>query len=484
MRKLYFILIVLSGLAFTAQAQKKKAIQASPKSKTIKPPPRIKKQEVVTEQPPPANNASYYPSLMADPKQTQFDREKDCSDCDTLVLEPGKPHIILYDIKWMSNPDTRSYRPQPTAESLKYDYYAMQGLVKREWEELHHHYPEHEFIYHHIYRNTFIKIRNKANTSYNLLNRQEQHEGLLYWGGKAGDAPLLKKEMVKTTEAIAYARGVQKASSYYKSFRLDSLRVNALKQTRTASPGMRQAMNTYLSDKLFGETVLPLQLFDLKNVKSITLQSEKRKEKTIRLTFNEQQQLISSHESSDKEATRIEYAKDGLPLHLINEDNTVTNFYYHNDTLIVANDAMLHLYQLKGGVFFPIGYYNISTSDYNAMSLAGKGDFRLLEKAGESGVTGIEITSNSRSSTTYSNTTWQLPLNITENQDGERSVTQLSSPDAHTLTIEAVSDYKSMLSEFKMKDGRPLQLSISIKRRGDEAYKNEGVQLFSYEYFK
>lgn len=470
MRQLYFILILIPAFALTVQAQKKPAIQQSTKNKTI--------------QPPPDSNQIIYPNVIADPKQIQFDREKECSDCDTLVLEPGKPHIIIYDVKWMSNQEDRSYRPQPTAASLQNDFYAMRGLVKREWEALHHHYPEPEFTYHHIYRNTFIKIRNKANTSYSLLNRQERHEGLLYWSGQVNDVPLLKKEMVKTTEAIAHARGVQKESAYYKSFQQDSLKVSALRQTRTASPGMRPAMNTYLSDKLFGETVLPLQLFDLKNVKTMTLQSEKRKEKTIRLTFNKQQQLISSHESSDKEATRIEYAKDGLPLRIINENNTVTHLYYNNDTLIVASDALLYLYQLKGRVFFTIGFYNISPSDYNAMNLAGKGDFKLSEKAGGSGATGTEVTSNGRSSTTYSNTTWQLPLTISYNLGGTIGQKQVSQPDDHTLNIEAVTDYKSMRAEFKLQNGRPVQLSVFIKRQGDEAYKDGNVQLFSYEYFK
>lgn len=471
MRKLYFILILIPGFALSTQAQKKTTTQQFPKSKVIKPPP-------------PANNATYSPNVMADPQQIQFDREKDCSDCDTLVLEPGKPHIIIYDIKWMSNQEDRSYRPQPTAASLQNDFYAMRGLVKREWEELHHHYPEQEFTYHHIYRNTFIKIRNKANTSYSLLDRQERHEGLLYWSGQPNDTPLLKKEMVKTTEAIAHTRGVQKESAYYKSFQQDSLKVSALRQTRTASQGMRQAMNTYLSDKLFGETVLPLQLFDLKNVKTITVQSEKQKEKTIRLTFNEQQQLIRSHESSDKEATRIEYAKNGLPARIINENNTVTHLYYHNDTLIVASDALLYLYQLKGGVFFTTGYYNISTSDYNAMNLGGNGDFKLSEKAGGSSITATETTPNGRSVTTYSNTSWQLPLTISYNLDGVFGQKKVTQADAHTLTIEAATDYKTMLAEFNMQNGRPAQLSILVKRQGDEAYKNGGVQLFSYEYFK
>jgi len=34
----------------------------------------------------------------------------------------------------------------------------MLGLVKRVWDELHQNFPENEGNYHHVYRNTFIKV--------------------------------------------------------------------------------------------------------------------------------------------------------------------------------------------------------------------------------------------------------------------------------------------------------------------------------------
>ncbi|RZK21471.1 MAG: hypothetical protein EOO86_00905 [Pedobacter sp.] len=183
------ILLIITAVLMlgTVSAQKKvvKKTPVKPVKKYVGPPPPVIKpiEKIVTIE---AMGSNYgaSPMISVSPQEAKYEREKICTDCDTLVLETGKPHIVIYDVKWMSDRESRTYRKQPTEDDLNKDYYGMRGLVKREWDELQSNFPASDINYHHVYRNTYVKVPNIAKQDLSLLDRQERHEGFLYWNGK------------------------------------------------------------------------------------------------------------------------------------------------------------------------------------------------------------------------------------------------------------------------------------------------------------
>ena len=142
-----------------------------------------------------------------------------------MFLEAGKPHIVVYDIKYMSDSENKKYLPQPTENEFQNSYYGFGELVKREWDKLCRNFSENDVMHHQVYRNTFIKIQNSTQETINLLDRQDRHEGYLYWSGKPSDKIFNDKKMVLTTEKISKIRDDGKTSLYYQAFKQDSLMV-------------------------------------------------------------------------------------------------------------------------------------------------------------------------------------------------------------------------------------------------------------------
>ena len=493
MKKVYLLLFLFCCAATNISIAQQKPVVKKPTVKKPVPfkakppkiyvPPPVKQTEIVIDGPPFAPSKSYGPTIMEDPSTSRFNKNSICTDCDTLRLEVDKPTIVIYDVKWMADSQSKTYRKQPTENDLTQDYFALSGINKREWDELRKNFPEGDFIYHHVYRNTFITTPNKKNQTLSLLDRQKRHEGFMYWSGKENDSTLNKKSMTRLTEAVANARGEQKISSYYSSFAKDSTNIEQLQQTKNPSINFVANMNTLLQKEIFDEMILPIHLFNMEKVSKITIQSVKEENKLIIFKLNGKGQLIQLVEGGD--STTITY-KDNLPSQAIDRYKNPIKFYYQGDSVIIKEKNYLKVSKLVDKMFFGIKTYNIEKENYANMTLDN--DFEIkLSKNSNFCINEFADARDFASKTCYSNTTWQLPLVITSsNSQGSRnnkSELTYKLNEANNLVLENVNEYKSNKREYVIANGKPTSIKSFGKRDGEE-YGEPYVLNISYEYFK
>lgn len=327
MKKVCLLLTVLFCIT-TVSAQKKPVKKSKAKTaiNKIPPPPKVEKADseiIYLDNVPDISNAPP-PMTYVSPEERKFDSERICINCDTLVLEAGKPHIVMYDVKYMSDSQSKTYREQPTEDEFQNSYSGFGDLVKREWDELCRNFSENDVIHHHVYRNTFIKIQNSTQETINLLDRQDRHEGYLYWSGKPSDKIFNDKKMVLTTEKISKIRGDGKISSYYQAFKQDSLIVESKMKTTFTNENVLKNINTLLLKEIVDDYALPLQFLNIKNVKSIILNTGSEKE--ITFNFNNLGQLISFKGRRENEI-KVNY-ENNLPISITEERQTRQKFLF------------------------------------------------------------------------------------------------------------------------------------------------------------
>lgn len=486
-KPLLIILLCTMSMANLASAQQKKTAKAPPIKKpkifNYPPPPKAVKYETITV------GASQSPSFSApstvavSSEEAKYDREKICTDCDTLVLEPNKKHILIYDVKWMSNRESRTYREQPTLKDLDKDYYQLRGENLREWEELKANYPESEFAFHHIFRNTYIKTLNNSKQVLNLLNRQDLHQGFLFWDGKENDSTINRTRMALLTETVAKQTGLNKISSYYSKFKKDSLNIVNYQKTKSPSANVVANLNTFIMEEVFDEEVIPLQFFDLKKVSKITVQSQAEAHKKMIFKLNEKGQLVQFIDRKD--TTTIIY-KNNLPVAFKNRYNKMGGIYYHGDTVIFKDNNYLKISKIVNKTFIPLKTYLVDKQDYEKMTLDNGFENILSTKSNN---TCLESYNDARETTIidcYSNTHLQLPLTRTHqsSMNGHNFESKSTySKEADKFTIENKSESRINKLEYTLADNKPTLISNFIKR-GDADYEKPYVLNVTYEYYK
>lgn len=491
MRKTYLLLLFFCfSVANLALAQQKTPVKKvnppkikPPKIYNVPPPPPVPKRMEVTTVNPPAPDVSYGPTIMADPSISKFEKSLICQDCDTLRLESNKPSIVIYDVKWMANTESRTFRNQPTEKDLTNDYYALKGLSKREWDELRKNFPEGDFTYHYVYRSTFITTPNKKQQTLSLLNRGTRHEGFLYWSGKEADSLVIKKDMARLTETVAKARGEKKTSSYYANFAKDSTAVVKFQQSKNPSPNFVANMNVLLQQEIFDEMILPVQFFNFDKVSKITIQSAKEANKQIVFKLNKEGQFIQLNERAD--STIITY-KDNLPSQAVDRYKNPINFFYQGDTVIIKEKQYLKVNKMVDRMFFEVKRFNISKENYADMTLDNGSDIKLSKNSNFC-VTEYQDERDLATKTCYSNTNWTLPLTLTNTRSfgngSNKSEVTYKINDEKNLVLEDLNERKSTKREYVITNGKPTSLKASTKR-GNEEYGEAYVLNITYEYFK
>lgn len=465
----------------TVSAQKKavKKIPVKPVKKYVGPPPPVVKpmEKIVTIETI-GSNYPASPMISVSPQEAKYEGEKICTDCDTLVLEAGKPHIVIYDVKWMGDRESRSYRTQPTESDLSKDYYSMRGLVKREWDELQQNFSPDEVNYHHVYRNTFIKIPNTLKQGLSLLDRQERHEGYLYWSGKPDQKILQGNKMAKLTEQIAKASGVSKTSSYYESFKQDSLAIEKLMQTTRADETVKPNMNGFLQQEILGEYILPFQFMDLKNVSSVTLQPNGKERLTFK--FNKSGKLVEYIDG--REAPKIIAYQDDLPFTIAEKGEVRKKFYYQGKTISVKDSYRLYSYQLIGNVFFDSMRYAIEKKDYEELKIRWNGVYKIINQDGQSCLEYSAEEGDRTSTLCYSNNQWTLPLTMTETYGADSQTKTLIMNEAGELQVENLNKYKSSKMLYKLENGI-IKTFHSTQKRGENDYAEANPVQVTYTFF-
>jgi len=483
MKKVKQICLLLTVLfcVTTVSAQKKTVKKSKPKTtvKKLPPPPKVKKDdEIIYLDNIPDYRDAPPPMMYVSPEQKKFDSERICTTCDTLVLTAGKPHIVVYDVKHMSDSQNKTYREQPTENEFQNSYYSFSELVKREWNELCKNFSESEVMHHHVYRNTIIKIQNTNQETINMLDRQDHHKGYLYWSGKPADKIFNDKEMVLTTEKISKIRGDGKTSSYYPDFVKDSLVVERKMKTTFANENVLKNINMFLLKEIIDDFMLPVQFLNIKNVKSITLNGGL--DKTVQFTFNPLGQLTGFKSRNDKEI-KVNYVNN-LPVSIIEEGRADKNLYFQNNTVTIKNSYDMETYELSGNLFLVKDRFVIDEKNYFNKDINPKTVYKIISKNAETCEERIYTESNDRYTTCYSNNLWQLPLTITnEFPKGERVFKYYLNED-NKLIAEGSNEYKTERIIYKIENKILKSVQFYQKKNNESKYGDE--ILVDYEFFK
>lgn len=475
---LLYCLILLVISANYAQKKPVKKITTSSKNKVWLPPPKKVVKEEIIQISQPSTKSYGNPTIMVSAEESKFENEKICIDCDTLILDSGKPHIVIYDVKWMSNSENRTYKKQPTKDDLSLDYFKLGGLAKREWDELHRNFPENEVVYHHIYRNTFIKADNLNNESVNLLNRQERHEGIIYWSGKPNDKLLQNTSMVSTTEKISKIRNINKTSSYYSTFKKDSLMIENLQKDINPDKNLQQNMNAFLIKEVVDEYILPIQFLNLEKVYRINFEINDKEK--FHFTFNEFGQLIEFIEDG-RGTFAISYEND-LPKSILRDGKIKKKFYYSGTKIIVKNEEMISIYELIGKVFLYNKQFYTSKKSYSELDLQSPVSWKTDTENGKLCHYMTRSDDRSTSTTCYSNNQYNLPLYIDNEYHNFSSRTSFIYEN-NELSVESSNEYKSTKMIFTL-DNQVLKQIKYFKKRNSDEYKEVVTAPIRYEYYK
>ena len=466
----------------TVSAQKKTVKQSKPKTavkKTPSPPKVVNKDsEIIYLDNVPDYKDAPAPTMYVSPEEKKFNSERICNNCDTLVLAAGKPHIVVYDVKHMSDSQNKTYREQPTESEFQNSYYSFSKLVKREWNELCRNFSNSDVMHHHVYRNTIIKIQNANQETINLLDRQEHHEGYLYWSGKPTDKIFNDKEMVLTTEKISKIRDDGKTSSYYPAFKKDSLLIESKLKTTFANENVQKNINMFLLKEIIDDFLLPAQFLNIKNVKSITLNNGS--DKTVQFTFNTLGQLTGFKSRNDDEV-KVNYVNN-LPVSIIEEGRADKNLYFQNNSVTIKTNYDMETYELWGNLFLVKDRFVIDEKNYYNKDINPKTVYKIISKNGETCEERTYSEPNDIITTCYSNNLWQLPLTVTEKfSQGERIFKYYLNED-NKLIAEGSNEYKTERIIYKIENKILKSVQFYQKKNNEGKYGNE--ILVDYEYFK
>ncbi|QNK64120.1 hypothetical protein H7F33_06435 [Pedobacter sp. PAMC26386] len=416
-----------------------------------------------------------------------------CTSCDTLILKPGKPIFVFYNIHAVYDQNEFRYIKQLKASDLtdssanyKYQLYTV-PFAKREWNELQKHYPNNKFNYKYIFKHTYIKVLNSSLEKINMLTLSDEDTGFIYWSGKPGDKVIKRKEMYQLTELIAKYRKVKFRSSYMLKYEQDSTAIadhkTVFKPTREAA---RQAMYFAVNLK-FKNHYLPLQLFNLKDVKEMVLTNVTHRNKNIQLDFNSKGQIVKMLD--DRGAVSIEY-KDDAPHFFTEPSQQNQEFNYSGDTLFVNNkwNRKLDQYTLVGNFYFKTKSYLLyDPAPFKKELVLGRNE--LIKR--------IDHSTELILQTNHSNADELDMLTRPDAQDQDvPMVTYVSSIDGTVpLTIKYKTYYDNQYTElieerfmdgkgnlilnktigsirrhhvFKMKQNRPVSLSIKYQVLSDD----------------
>ncbi|WP_231424651.1 hypothetical protein [Pedobacter sp. Leaf250] len=310
-----------------------------------------------------------------------------------------------------------------------------------------------------------------------LLNRQERHEGYLYWNGKPDSRIIQGTKMAMLTEKIAKALGATKTSSYYASFKKDSLTVEKLMQTTRADETIQPNMNGFLQKEILGEYILPFQFMDLKNVSSITLKPNGKEELTFK--FNKSGQLVEYIDGKDEH--QIITYKDNLPLNISRDGKLKIHLFYQGNVVSVKDDYSLESYELIGKLFLESARYSIEKSDYEELKIKGEREYKIFQRNGQ---TCLDYSSEDKAaSICYSNNQWILPITMTETYGGDSQTKTLSINAAGALEVENANKYKSSKMIYKLENGI-IKTFHSTQKRGENEYAEPKAIQVIYTFFK
>lgn len=233
----------------------------------------------------------------------------------------------------------------------------------------------------------------------------------------------------------------------------------------------------------------PLQLFNLKGVKNMKINSnENELFKDLRIEFNKQGQLIKA--VGKRDSLIVSY-KDNAPVKFTTK-NQVLEFRYSRDTVIVIDRQTMALYNLSGSVLLNTKKYRLKEGDQTKIDSV-LSSARIVEFKGDS-VQLIADPTFDKSRYMTSSKNQILPFNrIYEMKDQEQMylIQDAYSNDAQgNLILDKTLRGEDRLHFlFTMKNGRPVSVITTrqfLSEDGQQVRKSvlsQEVPVITYEYF-
>ncbi|WP_354298738.1 hypothetical protein [Pedobacter sp. UYP1] len=233
----------------------------------------------------------------------------------------------------------------------------------------------------------------------------------------------------------------------------------------------------------------PLQLFNLKGVKNMKINSnENELFKDLRIEFNKQGQLIKA--AGKRDSLIVSY-KDNAPVKFATK-NQVLEFRYSGDTVIVIDHQTMALYTLSGSVLLNTKTYRLKEGSYTKIDSV-LSSARIVELKGDSGQLiadppsdKIRYMTSSRNQIMPFNRTYQM-------KDQEQTYliqdAYYNDPQGNLILDKTLSGEDRLHFLFTMKNGRPVSIITTrqfLSEAGQQVRKSvlsPDVPVITYEYF-
>ncbi|MBB6270973.1 hypothetical protein HDF26_001400 [Pedobacter cryoconitis] len=244
--------------------------------------------------------------------------------------------------------------------------------------------------------------------------------------------------------------------------------------------------------------IFPMQFFKLNNVKRIVSHNPEDPDNEFILEFNTKGQWISLETKGDN--LRVKYINNA-PVDFTNNQGKMLDFYYSGDTAVVKIEEKIWQYTLVGQMFldtksYPyekgmVSIFQPSEISFNHKKIRKTGiNQQIISEP-------ADLKENDylpRLITTYSHTSWDLPLSIAENDYaykdrndiGNVKRTKYFDDTQGNLVMDVSENGFTTNHVFKMKNGLPVTLTTRWKGRqmkGAAEAKPE-ITNFSYTFFR
>ncbi|MBB5638027.1 hypothetical protein HDE68_003953 [Pedobacter cryoconitis] len=244
--------------------------------------------------------------------------------------------------------------------------------------------------------------------------------------------------------------------------------------------------------------VFPIQFFKLKNVKKIVSDNPKDPDNEFSLEFNTKGQWISLETKGDN--LRVKYMNDA-PAGFTNNHGKMLDFYYSGDTAVVKIEHKIWQYRLVGQMFLDTESYpcekGIGSIFHPSETSFNHKKIRKTDKHQQIISEPADLKESDylpRLITTYSHTSWNLPLSIDEddyaykdrNDIGNVKRTKYFYDTEGNLVMDVSENGFTTNHVFKMKNGLPVTLTTRWKGRQMKGTAEEKPEItnFSYTFFR
>lgn len=281
---------------------------------------------------------------------------------DTLKIDAGKAYVFLIDV----------------------DQYSGQSQIagdNQEENELIQNFKKNAFQIIKIQKYTYITFNNGQ--FLDISENGNSYGAIAYWSGNNKDRIKVQEGKTKATEFVAHQLAIEKESSYIINDKKYRKEIAALKTENNFTSASKEVMNTYL--KILSTPIICFIekkkiLFNQNQEKVKTINTffiEKNGEKKIyeQITLNEKGQPISvkhyGSKGNEKSNMTFEYQKDVL--RKIQTPEKTIAVTYHDDQLIFSrnNDDAKEttIYRLENGELLRKSYTIMQDENFSHMNI-------------------------------------------------------------------------------------------------------------------